>query len=73
MSATRKPRKSISKAMFARIASRHGARCGLCGLPMRAGDAVSDHIVPRSKGGPDALWNLWLAHAECNRKKGNKT
>ena len=30
-----------------------------------------DHIRPRSKGGDDALENLQLAHARCNKIKGN--
>jgi len=28
-----------------------------------------DHIHPRSKGGPDDLWNLQLTHWGCNREK----
>lgn len=31
-----------------------------------------DHIHPRSKGGPDDLDNLQLAHWRCNRAKGNR-
>jgi 5-methylcytosine-specific restriction endonuclease McrA len=25
-----------------------------------------DHIIPRSQGGPHALWNLRLACYDCN-------
>lgn len=32
-----------------------------------------DHIVPRSKGGPDAMINYVLAHRSCNAKKDNRT
>ena len=32
-----------------------------------------DHIVPRSKGGPDAMINYVLAHRSCNSKKNNRT
>lgn len=35
------------------------------------GFATFDHIVPRSKGGPNALTNLKLAHKRCNGKRGN--
>ena len=31
-----------------------------------------DHIVPRSRGGPDAPENLQLLCASCNSKKGNR-
>lgn len=32
-----------------------------------------DHIIPKSKGGPDGLNNRLLCYAEENRGKGNKT
>ena len=31
-----------------------------------------DHIIPKSKGGNGNFENLQIAHARCNRKKGNK-
>lgn len=34
--------------------------------------ATIDHIVPVSKGGTHALYNLQLAHWICNIKRGNK-
>lgn len=34
--------------------------------------ATIDHIVPRSKGGCDDAENLQLAHALCNKIKGNR-
>lgn len=34
--------------------------------------ATFDHIIPSSKGGPDTQDNLQLAHARCNKIKGNK-
>ena len=34
--------------------------------------ATIDHIIPRSKSGADTLDNLQLAHARCNKIKGNR-
>lgn len=34
--------------------------------------ATFDHVIPRSKGGADTADNLQLAHARCNKIKGNK-
>ncbi|MEM0986541.1 MAG: HNH endonuclease [Pseudomonadota bacterium] len=31
-----------------------------------------DHIRPRSKGGDDGEANVQLAHARCNRMKGDR-
>jgi 5-methylcytosine-specific restriction endonuclease McrA len=60
--------------------------CALCGKQMlrnrfEAGHAriwqkqraTIDHIIPRSKGGADTIDNLQLAHARCNKVKGNRT
>ena len=34
--------------------------------------ATIDHVIPRSKGGTDRPDNLQLAHARCNKIKGNR-
>lgn len=34
--------------------------------------ATFDHIIPRSNGGADTNDNLQLAHAHCNKIKGNQ-
>jgi 5-methylcytosine-specific restriction endonuclease McrA len=45
----------------------HGRTCHLC----RQGGADSaDHVIPRSKGGPDSMANLRPAHHGCNSKRG---
>jgi 5-methylcytosine-specific restriction endonuclease McrA len=46
-----------------------GTRCHLCGLD---GADTADHIVPRSKGGPDTLGNLEPAHGPCNYARGDR-
>ena len=61
------------------IAERDNFVCHLCGglvdmsLPRTQGlGATVDHVLPISKGGLDTLNNVKLAHASCNRKKGNR-
>jgi 5-methylcytosine-specific restriction endonuclease McrA len=54
--------------------------CGICGKPRWPGDVntatgrydplVADHIVPRGRGGSDALVNLRPAHKSCNGRRG---
>ncbi len=71
---TRSPR-TIRRRESLRL--RDGDNCHICGKPIdftMAGNtglaATLDHIVPKYKGGVNALSNLKLAHAECNRKRG---
>jgi 5-methylcytosine-specific restriction endonuclease McrA len=49
----------------------HGSHCWLCNKPICDDKPTLDHIVPRSKGGRNAIANLRLAHEECNRKRGD--
>jgi hypothetical protein len=57
------------------------SRCYLCGLPIPEEIVSSahplfgtvDHIIPRSKNGPDALFNRAPAHNICNERKGQLT
>lgn len=37
----------------------------------RHAQASRDHVIPRSKGGPDALTNLVLSCMVCNEAKGD--
>jgi hypothetical protein len=33
---------------------------------------VIDHIIPKSRGGPNVPWNMQLLHAVCNIRKSDK-
>jgi 5-methylcytosine-specific restriction endonuclease McrA len=45
-----------------------GTTCWLCG---RGGASTCDHVVPRSRGGDDALSNLRPSCQPCNSRRGN--
>ena len=59
-------RKITRKAVLARDAY----TCQYCGR--EAAGLTVDHVVPRSRGGPQAWDNIVAACAPCNRKKGNR-
>ena len=53
------------------LVKRDGWNCWLCGKevdPYELGRhrASADHVIPRSQGGKDGLYNLKLAHQSCN-------
>lgn len=71
--------------LFLTLWERQSGLCALCSEPMLNNRfqaphariwtkrrATIDHIVPRSKGGGDEASNLQLAHAHCNKVKGNR-
>ncbi len=45
--------------------------CPLCGKIMTFKACNVDHIIPKSRGGSDALTNLRLTHLQCNILRGN--
>ena len=63
------------------LLSQQGDTCLYCGGAIGISDIADDqvdidHIVPRSRGGPDAMINYVLAHRRCNSMqdgKGDKT
>lgn len=51
------------------IVARDGLRCGICGGAVEKKDIHFDHVIPLSKGGAHAEWNIRVTHASCNRHK----
>lgn len=50
-----------------------GLPCALCGVAFKTEKEITmDHIVPKSKGGPDHMSNYQPAHLACNIARGNK-
>lgn len=61
------------------LVAMYGSDCWLCGLPINLTIAWPhpssfsvDHVIPRSKGGTDALDNLRPSHLGCNSRRGNR-
>jgi 5-methylcytosine-specific restriction endonuclease McrA len=50
------------------VLSTYGTVCHLCG---GQGADSPDHVIPRSKGGSNALDNLRPAHRGCNIARGD--
>ncbi len=67
------------KEKRARIRSRDGDNCWLCGKIVNEGLkenhpllATLDHVVEVCRGGDHRMENLRLAHAKCNNDRSNK-
>ena len=48
--------------------------CFLCGKPItQVKDLTCEHLTPKSRGGSNEDYNIYVAHAQCNWEKGNMT
>jgi 5-methylcytosine-specific restriction endonuclease McrA len=54
------------------IRARDGNRCQYTGVALKPEEGSLDHILPRSRGGPDTWENLVWASKEVNARKGNR-
>ena len=82
----RAKRHNVTRKYYTRdhIFKRDGYNCYLCNSPvdLSASHIVGtgdwelyphiEHVIPISKGGPDTLDNVKIAHAKCNLDKGDK-
>lgn len=67
-----------SRDDFRKVLEAQGFLCFFCGIPIVSGsldpncEATEEHLVPRSRGGVDFIWNIVAACLQCNRLKGEK-
>ena len=54
------------------VRERDGNRCQYTGVLLRPEEGSLDHVVPRSRGGPDSWENLVWAAKSVNQRKGNR-
>jgi 5-methylcytosine-specific restriction endonuclease McrA len=52
---------------------RDGFRCQYCGVKISLTNGTRDHVIPRSRGGPDTLANVVTACRPCNTRKDDRT
>jgi hypothetical protein len=55
------------------VFERAGWKCTYCGCPVSMEGGHVDHVVPKSRGGSDAIENLAAACMRCNIGKGART
>ena len=63
------PRAASKRISRRAVFARDRFRCQYCGSQKHL---TVDHVVPRSKGGPDSWENVVTSCAPCNRKKGDR-
>lgn len=62
-----------------RMVSAQWHTCPICGCHLEFNRSemgpwfvTFDHVIPKSKGGPDRPGNLLAVHKSCNEEKGDK-
>lgn len=65
------PHASLTPRNLAELLRRQNGICAICCSPMTDSYTL-DHIIPLSKGGPHAIYNIQLTHHHCNSMKQAK-
>lgn len=76
-SATPKPsRRPVPTKVRRALKRAQGEICPGCGGSLRENfrgfEHTGDHVIPISRGGPDAVGNLLCLHRRCNEAKGDR-
>jgi len=69
----RKTTRVKSQALREKLLERDGDRCWFCGGRMKLEQMSLEHLVPKSRLGPDNLYNTVLVHRSCNLRLGDKS
>ena len=65
--------KSVPRISNALLFSRDAYLCLYCGRQFARFDLSRDHVIPRSRGGPDIWENCVTACKRCNHHKNDRT
>jgi 5-methylcytosine-specific restriction endonuclease McrA len=66
-------RRPVVRLTRKNVMLRDGHLCQYCAARLPTRDLNIDHVLPRSRGGPDSWENLVTACRECNLRKGRRT
>jgi len=64
---------TIYQALLLAVLKRDKYRCRYCNCALSKFYATLDHVIPRSKGGPDLFTNLAACCPDCNYAKDDKS
>lgn len=70
---TRRRRAIFDSASKSVVFTRDDFTCQYCGVRVSMASGTRDHVIPRSRGGPDILSNVVTACRACNMRKGSRT
>jgi len=65
--------KSVPRISNHLLFARDGNLCMYCGVKFHRSELSRDHVIPRSKGGPDVWTNCVTACRRCNQFKDDRT
>jgi len=65
--------RSADGVLLTRLYGEQDGNCNICGVHFEKRNLTLDHIVPLSKGGPDADDNIQLLCQACNSMKGKRS
>jgi len=70
---TRRRRAIFDSASKSVVFTRDGFTCQYCGVRIGMGTGTRDHVIPKSRGGPDTLSNVVTACRACNARKSDRS